>query len=788
MVAMRSRGVSSIVSVVLLVAVVVLAAAGLYFWLGGLATKQQTTSKPAVITASVLDAANGKVAVVIADGNFTGQYLNTSAGTVCDFGSVVTLDAGEQAVCTMPPKPGEVTIYGPEVGSSTVISSASDIQAVSTSGSASDSSTTTSVSDFSGGSFTGTGSGSVLLLNATWVVHSRIAHLGQGGNLVPLIAVDSNGVAHSFWFNYSSTGQNTFAYANSSNWVAQQIDTPNNDANFNTGGIALASDNTVHLAWSWRKTGTREIYYANSSSGFTVNRISANGSADDDGPDIAVSSAGVVHVVWVQASRYIYYANSSTGFTTVVVKDTGGSNALQPDVAVSSAGTVHIVWSSQEDGDYDIYYANTTNWVSTQLQNLAGTQQETDIVTDSNNVAHVVWQGAPSPSRLYYANSSTAYSIVTVATGANVDSPQVDIAPGNLVHFAWLAITPLAITFMNSSTWAFANVSKVTSGSTIDIGFDVGPTGAQHVAWMEELSLRDFPSANAAFMLYATNATTYNDTGSFVSPRFDLNGSNIVIDQFSWSETLPSNTSLKLFMNVSNGTGGYLVLASNGGRPQHTGRYVQFVANFTGAVRSFTSTPVLASVSISHIAQNFTLVYTVNSAGGIGFVYLNSSCGGSNPIVDGPHNASGASFFTKTKTGLNSSCDHYVVANDTSGAIIGIKRIAGSPLTVSNNAPSALTPVIDPSPSDSLARCYFSATDAETQNPIYFNVSWWRGGTYLGASESVKAGVNATNSTADTGECTDSASYVCQVRPFDGTSFGSTVNSSATTVGCGGPS
>ena len=45
------KGISPIVAVVLLIAIAVIAAVGLYFWVGGLATKQPTPSTPGVISA-----------------------------------------------------------------------------------------------------------------------------------------------------------------------------------------------------------------------------------------------------------------------------------------------------------------------------------------------------------------------------------------------------------------------------------------------------------------------------------------------------------------------------------------------------------------------------------------------------------------------------------------------------------------------------------------------------------------------------------------------------------------
>jgi flagellin-like protein len=45
------KGISPIVAVVLLIAIAVIAAVGLYFWVGGLATKQPTTDRPIPLNA-----------------------------------------------------------------------------------------------------------------------------------------------------------------------------------------------------------------------------------------------------------------------------------------------------------------------------------------------------------------------------------------------------------------------------------------------------------------------------------------------------------------------------------------------------------------------------------------------------------------------------------------------------------------------------------------------------------------------------------------------------------------
>ena len=45
------KGISPVVAVVLLIAIAVIAAVGLYFWVGGLATKQPTPDTPTILSA-----------------------------------------------------------------------------------------------------------------------------------------------------------------------------------------------------------------------------------------------------------------------------------------------------------------------------------------------------------------------------------------------------------------------------------------------------------------------------------------------------------------------------------------------------------------------------------------------------------------------------------------------------------------------------------------------------------------------------------------------------------------
>ena len=57
------KGVSPVVAIVLLIAIAVVAATGLYFWSGGLATKQPTPEVPIAIFANPIDDSSGRILI-----------------------------------------------------------------------------------------------------------------------------------------------------------------------------------------------------------------------------------------------------------------------------------------------------------------------------------------------------------------------------------------------------------------------------------------------------------------------------------------------------------------------------------------------------------------------------------------------------------------------------------------------------------------------------------------------------------------------------------------------------
>lgn len=108
------KGISPIVAVVLLIAIAVIAAVGLYFWVGGLATKQPTPNTPIVLNAQSVTCGNGNGTNVVAmvqnlhpSQTMTGVLMLMAHNGTCygeldgaNLTTAVTIAAGSQKAVT----------------------------------------------------------------------------------------------------------------------------------------------------------------------------------------------------------------------------------------------------------------------------------------------------------------------------------------------------------------------------------------------------------------------------------------------------------------------------------------------------------------------------------------------------------------------------------------------------------------------------------------------------------------------------------------------------------------
>lgn len=165
-----------------------------------------------------------------------------------------------------------------------------------------------------------------------------------------------------------------------------------------------AQNNYVHVVWDDKRSGNREIYYR---------RSAQYGSAWEDekrlifadqwsyNPTLTVSGSNV-YVVWqdLRGGLYdeIYFKKSADNGDTwtedIPLTSNDGYTSQWPDIAVDG-NKLHLVWGDYRDGNYEIYYKNSTDGGSTwsndkRLTIWSNTDEAPHIVANGDTI-HVVW-------------------------------------------------------------------------------------------------------------------------------------------------------------------------------------------------------------------------------------------------------------------------------------------------------------------------------------------------------------------------------------------------------------
>lgn len=216
-------------------------------------------------------------------------------------------------------------------------------------------------------------------------------------------------------------------------------------------------------------------------------------------PSIAVGSSGTIYVAW-EDERYgdwdIFFAKSTDGGETWtepnirVCNDTTNASQGKPTIAVDSSDNIYVAWEDERNGDLDIYFANSTDGGAT------WTDPDVRVSTDTTNAT----QKAP-----------------TIAAGST-----------GTVYLAWQDFrhpTHWDIYFANStdggSTWTNPNVRVNEAGiaNRFEPAIAVdSTTGTVYVAW------QDYRSGD--WDIYIANSTDGGDTWTDPNVRVSSDTTN----------------------------------------------------------------------------------------------------------------------------------------------------------------------------------------------------------------------------------------------------------------------
>jgi hypothetical protein len=191
------------------------------------------------------------------------------------------------------------------------------------------------------------------------------------------------------------------------------------------------------------------------------------------------------------------------------------SRAYGGRVIVKQSSIIHVIWRTNNDPNYVVRYAQSTDDGATWTDgdgggsgtyhtvSDAGRDSLTPaIAIDSSDTVHVVWKDiSSSPNSLYYrtrASNGTWSSIDTtslVVASKNIHIPNIIVAPDDSLHIAGLNTTDNAVYWAYStdggSTWT-VNGSLFTGVSTNPwrVGIDADSSNNLHLIWIKNSTNR----------------------------------------------------------------------------------------------------------------------------------------------------------------------------------------------------------------------------------------------------------------------------------------------------------
>jgi len=253
----------------------------------------------------------------------------------------------------------------------------------------------------------------------TWTV-KRLSWNSRWTN-TPAIAVGSNDHIHVVWSG-NTPGNYEVYYKRSTdsgaNWTSKRL-------TYNSGysyapAIVVDSNNHVHVIWGDDSPGNYELYYRRSADGGgtwnSAKRLTWN-SGDSQYPGIAVSTNNHLHVVWMDdtpGNLEIYYKKSADGGATWTTKRLTYSSGYSyfPDIAVNLNNHIYVVWEDDTgESDDELYRKRSTDggmtWNTKRMTWNSENSNKPKLAIDLSNQIHLVWEdGSSGNDEVYYRRST----------------------------------------------------------------------------------------------------------------------------------------------------------------------------------------------------------------------------------------------------------------------------------------------------------------------------------------------------------------------------------------------
>ncbi|MEA1866683.1 MAG: exo-alpha-sialidase [Thermodesulfobacteriota bacterium] len=271
-------------------------------------------------------------------------------------------------------------------------------------------------------------------------------------------------------------------------------------------------------------------------------------------PDMAVTSDGIIYVVWRDfrddpggKQGDIYFAKSTNGGLTfsagVCVNDDSGTTPhCAPMLTTDNQGNVYVVWHDNRNGNWDIYFAKSTDGgdhfdPNVQIVNDPDTQYEAALAIDNDGNIYVTWihsysTGIYNDFDIYFAKSTDEGQTFTTPVMVNdvgdgyQYTANIRVDESGIIYVVWTDHrNGWSNIYFAKSTDGGENFSENVRVNSTDYGqgypdLALDDTENIYVVWKD---LRDHYSSNTT-QVYLAKST---DNGASFEAGVRVNNANI---------------------------------------------------------------------------------------------------------------------------------------------------------------------------------------------------------------------------------------------------------------------
>ncbi|NHJ48318.1 MAG: hypothetical protein FK733_11080 [Asgard group archaeon] len=275
--------------------------------------------------------------------------------------------------------------------------------------------------------------------------------------------------------------------------------------------IAIDSLNNIHVVWHdtipYRKIMYR-IYFSSNESWSKAETISIN---DDDVdsfyPRIFIDSNDTVHVIWREynSTVSILYKFKSDKLWSEIINITTCSGMGNSHDIVSKNNITYFIWTHENISAYQLFFRSYShsyqNFSSiNQLTNSTYNSNDPELVIDSENKIHLVWEdkgNISSVPEVHYKvmNQTKWYPddsyIISLDDGIRSSESAIGIDQNDHLHVVWEDfVSPRVVLYWKNSNALHSNIAKI-NGEFGGFHPDVFcGKETNHFIWLESSSIK----------------------------------------------------------------------------------------------------------------------------------------------------------------------------------------------------------------------------------------------------------------------------------------------------------